>query len=131
MTEVYNTMIRIHMDNTKSIIKDMEQKFSSRDFIWNFMHKHEIEFIDLLNICIKNGGVASGIFHSVNLDIGRFLTEKAPDFKIEKIEELLEDGSKRDKKENSDTVFGTESRTQCWRKIITPVNFVNRSANQN
>ena len=90
-----------------SIITKMKTNFSSREFIWKFAHEYEDKYIALLNECkelkkLKNK--KNGIFHEIHMEIGAYLSDKAEDLGIKMQVE----------REDSLTVFGTLSSTQCW-----------------
>ena len=89
-------------NEVKEALKQMENKFSSHDFIKKFSSMFQKKYIELLYNC-KNENEPFQVVHS---QIGRFLERNAQLLEIKKIDRT-----------NSNNIFGNINDVQEWEKF--------------
>ena len=105
-----SSVAKILDERALSVINNLEENFSSRDFIWEFMTAYEDEYVELIVEKYQQlEANHKGIIKELHQQIGKYLSINAPQLAIEKDLELG--------KEESISPFGKVSSTQCWRKL--------------
>jgi hypothetical protein len=89
--------------HAKNIIDGLGTEFDSHKFIEQFLAKQEKEYVELLSDNINSG---NGIFRTVHAQIGRYLSDNASAFKIEKTE-----------RQQGTNIKGDEVENQGWKKV--------------
>jgi uncharacterized membrane protein YqiK len=95
-----NDFMEAHVSEIRNIITDLQEKFSSHDFIEKFAKKYESEYINML-VLYKN----QDAFKTVHAQIARFLSLNMS---------IL--GIKKNNKDFSENVFGDRDIVQWWEK---------------
>lgn len=93
-------------ETAASVIAELPDEFTTRQFIWQFADAHEHAYIEMLLCARKDDQIR--VFQSLHSQMGRYLLEHAEDLHIEKRGEV---------KETDTNPFGRKTPTQPWRKI--------------
>lgn len=85
-----------------NVLSKMANKFSSHEFITEFMHQFEGEYINMLTV--NNKG--KGTFRNVHSQIGKYLSLNTNTLNI-----------KKDDRDDSQNIFDHYTENQFWVKI--------------
>lgn len=98
-----NDYLKTHIGDIHEIINDMNDEFSSHDFIEKFAQKHESNYIDML----KEYQKTQNAFQTIHSMIAKFLSINQSSLNI-----------KKSLRGTSENVFGNEDVIQWWEKTL-------------
>lgn len=93
----------------QNVIVELEEKFSTHDFIKKFMKLHECAYILWLNDILINKAIKCGIFQEVHRQIGKYLAEHA---NVLHIHQIMADFESVD-------CFGDKDKISLWHKKLS------------
>lgn len=100
ITEFMNQEIDALRDE---IITELDDSFDSHDFIENFAHRFEEDYIRFLY-----NETSPGAFRALHSKIAKFLSENRVELSID---------STHNGKERSSTIFGSDGEVEGWVKV--------------